>query len=246
MNLALGNLLVILAAIGLAEPSVWWFRGSRSWGYLILLGGVTAAYALDRLLDAPTPHRSQVARRFIPPLILGAGIAAYSLAQSPSLFPLVALLALMAGLYVPLKRYIPKGVLTAGAWAMAVTWLPPSTTPDALAGLPFAAAVLLVVGANALLCDAQDVEADRANGIRGLAPLLGEARASRIAAILALLGSSIAMAAGPWPLAAAGFPLSLAGLFPPAPMNKGRRRTLLDLALVLPGIITFALPRHHG
>jgi 4-hydroxybenzoate polyprenyltransferase len=151
-------------------------------------------------------------------------------------------LALIAGAYVPLKRFLPKSVLTATGWTLAVVWLPGTPAPLLRAGLPVAVCLFLIVGANAILCDALDVDEDRRRGIRGLGPWLGAVRASRIASVLALTGAVLSFTLGPWPLAAAAAPLALAGLSPIPPHQREWRRTFFDLALVLPGLVAAFLP----
>lgn len=242
MQILLGNIVVVLAALGLSEAVVWWFGGGRGWGSLTLIGGVVAAYSLDRLLDATAEERRWVALRFVPPLAVGAGMVATGLWRVPSQWMLIAVLAVCAGAYVPLKRFIPKGVLTAGCWAAAVVWLPCAQPPGVGDGLPVALCVLLIVGANAILCDALDVEIDRAKGVRGLAPLLGAKRVSWIAAGAAGAGAAMAITIGPWPLAVAAVPLMITGIVPASGFFSGWRRTFLDLMLALPGAVTVWLP----
>ena len=241
MHFVLGNLAVVLAALGLSEAVVWWFGGGRGWGSLTLIGGVAAAYSLDRLLDAPAAERRRVMLRFLPPLAVGAGMVAFGLWRVPSQWMLILVLAVCGGAYVPLKRFIPKGMLTAGSWAAAVVWLPCAQPPTIQAGLPVALCVLLIVAANAALCDALDVEIDREKGVRGLAPLLGARRASWLAAVAAGMGGAMAITIGPWPLAVAAAPLMVTGILPASGFFSGWRRTLLDLMLALPGAVALWL-----
>ena len=241
-NFVLGNLVVVLAALGLSQVVVWWFASDRGWGSLTLVGGVIAAYSLDRFLDAPSTRRRRILARFGPPLAIGAALVLTGLWLVPAHLPLAAVLALLAGPYVPLKRVLPKSVLTASGWTLAVVWLPGTPIPSLRAGLPVAACIFLIVGANAILCDALDVDEDRQRGIRGLGPWLGAARASRIASVLAISGAVLSFTLGPWPLAAAAAPLALAGLSLTPPHQREWRRTLFDLALVIPGVVAAFLP----
>ena len=95
----------------------------------------------------------------------------------------------------------------------------------------------MIVIANAILCDALDVEIDRAKGVRGLAPWLGARRASVVAAILACGGGVLAVVNGPWPLAVAAGGLVLAGAVPDEPRGVELRKMALDLVIVLPGVV---------
>lgn len=241
ISYAIGNLVVLLAALSLAETAVWWFGGGRGWGLVTLLGGVIAAYSLYRLVDATAGERRRVLVRFGPALLVGCAMVTAGLIKVPGHLLLVVLLAVMGGAYVPLKRVVPKGVLTAGAWAIAVVWLPRAQPPTLAAGWPVAVCVFLIVSANAILCDALDVEIDRAKGVRGLAPWLGARRASLVAAMLACGGGMLAVVHGPWPLAVAAGGLMLAGLVRHLPRNTDLRRTSLDLLLVLPGMVVLCL-----
>ena len=241
ISYAIGNLVVVLAALSLAETTVWWFGGGRGWGLVTLLGGVIAAYSLDRLVDATAGERRRVLVRFGPALLVGCAMVTAGLIKVPGHLLLVVLLAVMGGAYVPLKRVVPKGVLTAGAWAIAVVWLPGAQPPTLAAGWPVAVCVFLIVSANAILCDALDVEIDRAKGVRGLAPWLGARRASLVAAILACGGGVLAVLHGPWPVAVAAGVLAIAGVVRDVPRGVELRRTALDLVLVLPGMVVVCL-----
>jgi 4-hydroxybenzoate polyprenyltransferase len=241
MSYAIGNLVVVLAALSLSETTVWWFGGGHGWGLLTLIGGVIAAYSLDRLIDAAGSERRRVLLRFGPALLVGCALVASGLIKVPGHLLLVMLLAVMGGAYVPLKRVVPKGVLTAGAWAIAVVWLPGAQAPTIASGWPVAVCVFLIVSANAILCDALDVEIDRAKGVRGLAPWLGARRASLVAAMLACGGGVLAVLHGPWPLAVAAGALGVAGVVRDVPRGVDLRRTALDLVLVLPGMVVLWL-----
>ncbi len=242
MDLLFGNLVVILVALGLSQVVLWWFASDRGWGSLTLIGGVIAAYSLDRLLDAPEEQRRRVFGRFVPPLVVGSGAVVAGLVIVPAHWFIVAGLALIAGAYVPLKRVLPKGALTASGWAVAIVWLPCAVTPTLAAGVPIAICVFVIVIANAMLCDALDVDIDRQHGVRGLGPWLGARTVSRIAAVLAIAGGFLAFALGPWPLAAAAIPLAIFGCLPPVRGGPNLQRTALDLVLVLPGIVAAFLP----
>jgi len=237
----IGNVVVVLAALGLSQTTVWWFGGGRGWGTMTLLGGVIAVYALDRVRDAAMADRSTMVARFGGPFVLGCVMVVAGLALVPKHVPIVLALAIVGGAYVPLKRLVPKGVLTAGAWATALVWLPGATTLSVSAGMPVAASLFLIVIANAVLCDALDVESDRAKGVRGLAPWLGARRASLAAAVLAFGGGVLAVLHGPWPLAVAAGGLMVACAVPDVPRGVEWRKIALDLVMVLPGAVVVAL-----
>lgn len=241
LSFVLGNLVVVLAALSLSETTVWWFGSGRGWGSLTLVGGVIAVYSLDRMRDAEAVSRRKMIGRFGPAFVAGCAMVVVGLVTVPTHVPLVALLAIIGGAYVPLKRTVPKGVLTAGAWAIALVWLPSAQTPTVAAGWPVAVCLFLIVIANAILCDALDVEIDRAKGVRGLAPWLGARRASAVAAVLACGGGVLAVVHGPWPLAVAASSLILAGAVPDVPRGVELRKMALDLVLVMPGVILLVM-----
>ncbi len=243
MSLLIGILVPVLAVLGLSQVTVWWFDAARGWGSAVLVAGVGAAYSLDRILDAEAHERRAALRALGPILVACAAAVAVALWRDQEHRQIVALLALLAGCYVPLKRVIPKSLITGTAWAIAVVFLPCIDMPSLTAGMPLVWCMLLITAANALLCDALDVDRDRAAGVRGLAPWLGAKWASLIAALLATLGGVLSVALGPWPLVAAAAPLAMAGVLPP---SSPRRRIALDLLLVLPGVLTLCLPSRSG
>jgi hypothetical protein len=243
LSLALDNFLPVLAALGLSQVAVWWFGCARGWGSLTLLCGAFAAYALDRLIDAPSARRRPAFLRILPGLVVSGGLMVTALAHDRRHLALAALLSLVAGAYVPLKRVLPKNLLAAGGWAAAVVWLPCATPPTLRMGAPLALCVWLVVMANTLLCDALDVIPDRAQGVRGLGPWLGGPWASWLGAAFALSGGALSCILGPWPLALAAGPLVLAGLTPALSPAATPRRAWLDLAVALPGLVVALMPQ---
>lgn len=61
-------------------------------------------------------------------------------------------------------------MITASGWALAIEWLSCARVLTVPEGLTLAGCVFLIVGANAMRCDALDVDDDRVKGIRGIGP----------------------------------------------------------------------------
>ncbi len=72
------------------------------------------------------------------------------------------LLGIIAGAYVPLKRLVPKNVLTTVAWTAATSTLPFATQPaiDSVY-LGTVVAVALIMLANTIVCDLPDYDIDK-------------------------------------------------------------------------------------
>lgn len=235
MLFTLGNLIVVLAALSLSQVTVWRLDAHRGPGTLILIGGVIAAYTLDRFIDADAGSRKSLRARTAFAFLIAAALIVTGLLRAPNHLPLAAALALIAGAYVPLKRLAPKGVINAAAWAAAVVWLPCDSAPSFAQVWPLALCMFLLVAANAILCDTLDIETDRSNGVRGLAPWLGERRAARVAAALAIVTATASIALGLWPLVTAAIPLACLGLLPIRLPERNLQRIATDLLMIIPG-----------
>lgn len=164
-------------------------------GLLLIASGTVAAYGLDRLID----HRdgdSKTLRRIVLICVVLASLTAGVIASTTWWrFQVCSVLALIAGGYVPLKRYVPKNLLTTAAWTTATATLPFATQPSFHPSFAWTVlTVALIVLANTILCDIPDVESDQRTGVRGITPRFGR-RAGAIAAIicgmLALVAASI-------------------------------------------------------
>jgi len=244
---ALANLIVLLAAASLALTTRHWARAHGAPGaafgpgLLILIGGVLAAYALDRFLDAP--DRAARRARLTPAALsvaVGAALIADGLALAPRHLPLTCALAALAAAYIPIKRWVPKGLPNALAWGAATVWLPLDAPLRPAGAAPLALAVALTVLANAILCDTLDIDADRAAGVKSLAVWLGPRSARAAAATAALCASAAALAAGAAPLLAATLPLTAAAALM-RPRNRAAQRLALDAMILTPGLFILLL-----
>ncbi|MFT3687175.1 MAG: hypothetical protein QM783_20010 [Phycisphaerales bacterium] len=246
--MVVGHVVAVLAAWSLAQVVVWRHGGDApggGWGLgsMALFGGVLGAYALDRLVDAQPPRRRSFVQLCVLVMFVGGVLVAAGVACVPRIAPVVAGLSVVAVAYVPLKRWAPKGLLVAGAWSVACVWLPCERALGTAEGTPTAACIALVVLANVVLCDTQDIETDRLRGVVGVAPWLGARRAAAIAACLAVAGGAASVWLGVWPLACAALPLALMGWW----CNRTKRRTrrawvvlTADVLMVLPGVAAIA------
>lgn len=210
-------------------------------GLLLVACGTMAAYGLDRLID----KRNTDFPAFRNALLLcelAASLATGILSCSAWWRIWVcSVLALIAGAYVPLKRIIPKNVLTSVAWTTATATLPFSTRPTI--DSTFIASVVtvaLIMLANTILCDIPDVTADRQAGVRGITPWLGPRAGAILAVMYGLLGAIIAACIGRWGLAFTSLGLALLAILLARNSNQRVYRSLADgLVTIVPGPLAF-------
>lgn len=229
---AIGWTLSVSAARALDRPL-------HVWGVVACLAGVHAAYVFDALADSGRLRRLLRDPRLIDLVLCGLAMGAAVLAD-PTLVPPIALLSLLGVGYVPLKRVIPKNLLTATSWVLCVLTLSLHHRSLDAPILCYGLALLLILLANANLCDLPDVAADRRNRVLGLTPVLGPAIASRVAGLLAAIGCAAALSLGAWPIAVPGTLFTVIGFsgglgFAAHP----ERRWILDAALVTAGPLSF-------
>lgn len=225
---AIGWTLSVSAARALDRPL-------HPWGVVACLAGVHAAYVFDALADSGRLRRLFSDPRLIDLICCGLAMGAAVLVD-PTLIPPIALLSLLGIGYIPLKRVIPKNLLTAASWVLCVLTLSLHDRSLDPAILCYGLALLLILLANANLCDLPDVATDRRNRVLGLTPILGPALASRVAGVLAVIGCAAALRLGAWPIAVPGTLFAVIGLagglgFAAHP----ERRWILDAALVTAG-----------
>lgn len=218
-------------------------RAVTPWGLLLLACGTAAAYGLDRLIDRRDCDPILLRRALLACVVLAAAGTGLLACTAWWRFKVCLALSVVAGAYVPLKRFIPKNVLTALAWTAAIATLP-------FAGLPaldraFASSVLavaLIMAANTLLCDLPDVAADRQSGVRGIAPRLGVRAGAFAALTFGLLGLLVASLAGRWGLAVTALGLALLAVLLARDPAQARYRLLADaLVVCLPGPLALLL-----
>lgn len=220
-------------AVALAQS---WQIALNFWGLIACMAGICAAYAWDGLLDAPTDGY-RWGWRHAHFAVSGAVLFAAILFHRQLLLPVLVLGAL-GFLYIPLKRHIPKNLLTAAAWTLAVVVLPFDTLPVDAVVIGSAAAIFLLIYAAAVLCDVPDVAEDRLAGVCGLAPKFGEMRAAKIAAVLALANVALSVVLGAWTLAAPALIFAALGFFSVGWLARSSvSRFAVDALLVLPGVL---------
>ncbi len=200
------------------------------------MAGICAAYAWDGLLDAP-PGGYRWGWRHAHFALSGVALLAAILFHRQLLLS-VLLLGALGFLYIPLKRLIPKNLLTAAAWTLAAVALPFDALRfnGAIAG--GVGAIFLLIYAAAVLCDVPDVAEDRAAGVCGLAPQFGETTAAKIAALMALASVLLSVAVGAWALAVPALILAALGFFSVGWLARASvSRFAVDALLVLPGVL---------
>ena len=205
-------------------------------GLLLVACGTMAAYGLDRLIDS----RDRDSQRLRRALAVGVGLAAAVTAGLACTawwrFKVCAVLSLIAGAYVPLKKFIPKNVLTTAAWTAATATLPFAEAPPL--DPAFGASVLAVaciMAANTTLCDLPDFAADQRAGVRGITPQFGP-RAGAVAAVtFGGLGALTAGSVGRWGLAVTALGLAMLAILLVRNPARGVFRLLADgLVTVVP------------
>lgn len=212
-------------------------RDATGSGLLLVAFGTMAAYGLDRWVDRRDSDPRDV-RRFLAGAVLLASAATAALAcTSAWRFRVCAALAVIAGAYVPLKRVVPKNLLTTAAWTAATATLPFSGMPRLDATFAASvAAVALIMAANTVLCDVPDVAADRAAGVKGITPRFGPRAGRWAAAICGAAAAFIAGSVGRWGLAmTAGALMTLAWLMARRPDHRGYRLWVDAVVTLLPG-----------
>lgn len=206
-------------------------------GLLLVAAGTMAAYGLDRLVDRWTRDPVTIRRALVTTVVLAATATAALACTSGWRFQVCVVLSLIAAAYVPLKRHIPKNLLTTFAWTAATATLPLAVRPELDARYALSiASVACIMAANTILCDIPDVAADRQCGVRGLTPRFG-ARAGAVAAIVfGLLGVAASVQSGHPGLAVTSASLAALGVLPARSGGRGVHRYLADgLVTVLPG-----------
>jgi 4-hydroxybenzoate polyprenyltransferase len=206
-------------------------------GLTLIASGTMAAYGLDRLIDHRDSDSKALRRTVLICVVLASVTAGVITCTTWWRFQVCVVLALIAGGYVPLKRYVPKNALTTAAWTTATATLPFASQPSLHTSFTVAVlTVALIVLANTILCDIPDYESDQRSGVRGITPRFGP-RAGAIAAMacstLSLLGASTIGSIGLILTSIALNALALAALSRP---NHKSIRLLADVFVtILPG-----------
>lgn len=231
------------AAVALSLAIAVGGRHVTALGLILVMSGTTAAYGLDRLIDRREVEAPQ-ARLLLTTAVLFASLVGGVMALT-ALWRLkvCVLLGVMAGGYVPLKRWVPKNVLTVPAWTIAISVLPFAEVPE-FSGSHAAAtvALALIITANTLLCDVGDIAADRAAGVVALAARFGAPAAATVAGCAGLLGAVAAVAGSKWSLALTALGMTaLAFVLGRSPTKRWARLAVDGILTVLPGPLWFLI-----
>jgi len=228
------------AAVSLSLSVAVGVREVTGQGLLLVACGTMAAYGLDRLIDSRGRDKKSLRRALAICVLLAATGTAVLACTAWWRFKVCAVLGVMAGAYVPLKRHVPKNVLTAVAWATAVATLPFAGPPQWNPGYcATVLAVAFIIGANTTLCDIPDVRADRLAGVLGITPWFGRRAGAVAAGAFGCLGALIAGSTGRWELAVTALGLAiLAVLFTRNPARSLYRLLADGIVTALPGPFT--------
>lgn len=212
-------------------------------GMSILVSGTMAGYGLDRLIDRRQIDLPET-RRVLLICVAAATLATVGLALiEPWRIQICALLGVMAGGYVPLKRIIPKNLLTAPAWTIAVCVLPPATLPEFDSRFFWSIlTVALIMLTNTVLCDLPNIEEDRRAGVRSFTVRFDYKAGAIFARFMALFAVFAGIRQGNL-----GLILTAMGLIPVAilmqinPHRRGARQMADLVVTIIPGPVTLLL-----
>ena len=204
-----------------------------------------AAYGLDRLIDRKDRDPVLLRRAMIICVVLAAAMTGALACTAWWRFKICLLLSLIAGAYVPLKRFIPKNVLTVVAWTVTISTLPfagqPPMDPTFTASVLTAA---MIMAANTTLCDIPDFAADREAGVRGITPAFGPLAGATAAVMFGCLGVISAGSVGRWGLALTSFSLVVLAILLAHNPKRVMIRYIADgLVTILPGPLALLFHR---
>jgi hypothetical protein len=229
-----GWALSICMARSLGTPIDWW-------GVLACVAGVHGAYRFDSLADRlgfETLWRDPGLRI----VLFDAGLVGCAALGSPRLIGPLVLLSLAGLFYIPLKRFIPKNLLTAGAWTGTVFALSLSGHTPTPESLMAAGALFFAVASNANLCDLPDVEDDRNNRVVGFGVIVGARATAQIAGAFGFVAAALAAGAGVFALCVPAIGYGILGVgFPDALAEHRSRRVWVDAALVGTGPLSLLM-----
>lgn len=206
-------------------------------GLVLVACGTMAAYGLDRWIDGRHRDDNQFRRILFMIVVFASASTGVLACTAWWRLQVCAALGVIAAAYVPLKRVIPKNVLTTIAWTAATATLPfdgrPSFDPAYGASV---LAVALIMAANTVLCDLPDYAADRQAGVRGITPRFGPRVGGSAAVVCGVLGALVAGSVGRWGLAFTALGLAVLATRLARQPSRGLFRLLADgLVTVVPG-----------
>ncbi len=196
---ALLPVLVCLAlSVVLAEATDARLDARGLWAFC---GGVWATYSLDALLDLRARVGRWCWRANAAQFAAGLAVMVWMLSVEPRLIPPIATFGCISTAYTFWKRILPKDVLIAAAWTVALLWLPLDGLDWNPGQCVLAGGLFLTLLANAVLCDLPDIETDRCHAVVNLSVALGLRGALAIAGLSSLLAVALLLFCGTYYLA---------------------------------------------
>jgi len=212
-------------------------------GIALLALATAAAYGLDRWVDhrpgEPKVFRKALLISVAICVVVGAGIALTSWWRTG----ICAVLGIISIAYVPLKRVIPKNLLTSISWTVGACTLPFAAPPDLHhAYWGSVICVFAIMVANTVLCDIPDVAEDRKAGVRGITPRFGAKAGATLVVLASLLGFITGVITSHVPLAITAALLGPVGVLMGRDPTRSSLRKAGDLIVTfVPGPLSFFL-----
>ncbi|MGE0393224.1 MAG: UbiA family prenyltransferase [Vicinamibacterales bacterium] len=218
----------------------------RAWdpaGLALLLGGITTAYSLDRLLDPPAALPRWLWRTLAGASMAGLLAGAWLLPGLPRRSIAAAGAAGLLAVAYPLVKRVPlvKTLLVPLVWTACGIVLPVAVgaAPGWWAE-PVAVPLFLLFVAGCLLCDLKDAARDRATGVPSVPALFGRAAARQMAVAIAVVAAGAAVLTGRPALALSAATLSGVALTPALVETDVIGPLVVDVIMTLPGLLIVA------
>ncbi len=208
-------------------------------GELLYMLAILAAYSLDRLLDHPgvmRPHWLTAALwvGLFSAASLGVVIVFW---QSPQTISVMILFALITFAYRKAKKFpLLKTLLVAILWTWAGMALPFQNAWQFWT-VQISLPLVILLSANAILCDFKDLKSDERAGVRSLPAMLGLRNTTRIASFLLVVAAIISYEQGRTGLVISSTVLIGLAQFPLLLSLDAVGPLLADAALTLPGLL---------
>jgi 4-hydroxybenzoate polyprenyltransferase len=209
-------------------------------GIALLACGTATAYGLDRWVDHRESGNTSFRTALLVITLLIALIGGVLAISSWWRFQICIVLGLISGAYVPLKKVIPKNILTTVAWTVGCCTLPFATAPNLHhAYWGSVICVFCIMVANTVFCDIPDREEDRQAGVKGITSRFGAQAGIKLVLTASTLGIFAGGITGHLPLAVTAACFGpLAVLQQQKPHRKDLRKWADLFVTFVPGLLS--------